>query len=117
MVPPAPGLLSTITGWSSAVESLSANTRVSTSVGPPAGNGTIIFTGFCGHVCAGASGAKAHASRNAAIRIGIGEGLRSVEGRPNGSIGPPTVRALHGARDFRSGIRCVRHDLRRALGG
>src|SRR6187402_1479871 len=85
MEPPAPGLFSTTTGCPSAWASLSPSTRVSTSVGPPAGNGTMIFTGLVGHDCAFASGNAARSARAARMRrMGFGvEGKRSA----NGSIG------------------------------
>ncbi len=69
---PAPGLLSTTTGSPSAWPSLSARTRVMTSVGPPAGNGTTIFTGFVGHACARHCGARTASAMDAKSRDSMG---------------------------------------------
>ena len=44
IMPPAPPLLSTSTGWFSTSLSLSASTRAITSVAPPAGKPTRTFT-------------------------------------------------------------------------
>src|SRR5436190_16955623 len=52
MLPPAPGLFSTTTDWFQVSESFCASWRATTSVVPPAANGTTILTGFEGHACA-----------------------------------------------------------------
>src|SRR3954465_9135462 len=90
MEPPAPGLFSITTGWPSACESLSQTTRVITSVGPPAGNGTTIFTGRAGYDCACASTLAAPRRMQAIRRVDMAcdAGLRR---RANGSIGPREV--------------------------
>src|SRR3954470_2627392 len=51
-LPPAPGLLSTITGWRNASCSLLPTSRASTSTAPPAANGTMMRTGLFGKLCA-----------------------------------------------------------------
>src|SRR5690606_20269154 len=52
MVAPAPGLLSTTTGCPRTWDSGCASARASTSVVPPAGNGTIRLMGLLGQACA-----------------------------------------------------------------
>src|SRR5688572_21866721 len=69
MLPPAPVLFSTTTGCPHASLSFCPSRRATTSVVPPAANGTTIFTGFDGNACAAASaGAKA---RTAAARMRV----------------------------------------------
>ena len=65
-VAPAPGLFSTITGWPMAEESLVDTARASTSVVPPAGNGTTMVTVLVGQAWAEARLAAPH---RAAIRV------------------------------------------------
>ena len=56
MVPPAPGLLSTITGWPSDLANGSAMVRATMSLAPPAAKVTTMRTGFSGHAaCATAA--------------------------------------------------------------
>src|SRR4051794_31512048 len=75
MVPPAPPMFSTITGWPSVVFIRSATRRDTMSVMPPAGNGTIQVMGLLGNVSARAlrvpPSATAHANRNDTHRIGF----------------------------------------------
>src|SRR5262245_29866405 len=78
MAPPAPGLFSITTGCLICAVSLSATTRESTSVGPPAGNGTTIRTGFTGQSCALAAKLKSAAARTMRVLSNI---------CANGSIG------------------------------
>src|SRR5262249_27309547 len=52
MVDPAPVTFSTMMGWPSDIRMPSLKTRPSVSVGPPAGNGTIIVMGCVGYSCA-----------------------------------------------------------------
>ena len=52
ILPPAPALLSTITGCFHSPDSLSATMRQSVSFEPPAGKGTMMRTVFCGQVWA-----------------------------------------------------------------
>src|SRR5436853_6032336 len=52
MVPPAPPTFSMTTGWPSDTLMRSATTRARMSEPPPAGNGTIMVTGFDGKLCA-----------------------------------------------------------------
>ena len=61
MLPPAPGLLSTVTGWPRAAH-LSASTRASVSGAPPGGNVTTILIGLVGHTAACAWAAAVSAS-------------------------------------------------------
>ena len=49
MVPPAPPIFSTMTGWPSVRDMWSPTRRVTTSVGPPAANGTITVIGLFGY--------------------------------------------------------------------
>src|SRR5262249_34719302 len=62
MVPPAPSLFSTTTDWPSVLLIDAAIERPTTSVGPPAANGTTSVTGRVGYPCASALPA-AQASR------------------------------------------------------
>ncbi|HSI02110.1 MAG TPA: hypothetical protein VLA02_16025 [Reyranella sp.] len=72
MLPPAPVLLSTITGCFHSLDSLSATMRHSVSFEPPAGNGTMMRTDFCGQVWAAAGDtASSSAARTARKRIFI----------------------------------------------
>src|SRR4051812_25305134 len=66
MLPAAPGRLSTITGWPHFSVSFSATRRGIRSALPPAGNGTMMRTGFAGHSCAWTAAAtnRAAASRS-----------------------------------------------------
>src|SRR5687767_8147260 len=52
MVPPAPGLLSTMTDWPSSACSGAATRRATMSEEPPGEKVTITRTGFVGQVCA-----------------------------------------------------------------
>src|SRR2546421_10701425 len=52
MLPPAPGLFSTTTGWPSACCSLGAIKRAERSTGPPGAYGTTRWTGLDGQSCA-----------------------------------------------------------------
>src|SRR5918994_3750169 len=54
MVPPAPGLLSTITDWPSSACSGAAIRRATMSEEPPGEKVTMTRTGLVGHVCAAA---------------------------------------------------------------
>ena len=69
MLPPAPGLFSTITCSFNCTESAVAVARVSVSAGPPAANGTTMRTGRDGNDCARAPGASATAALASAQRI------------------------------------------------
>src|ERR1700679_109635 len=70
MVPPAPGIFSTTTGWPSARAIRSLTTRATVSVGPPALNGTTTVMGRDGKSSAEADdeattiAAKAKAVKN-----------------------------------------------------
>ena len=48
----APGRFSITTPWPQSSDSFCPTIRMLTSVGPPAGNGTTIFTGRLGKLCA-----------------------------------------------------------------
>src|SRR5450755_591191 len=52
MLPPAPGLLSTMTGWCVLSETFCPSRRATESSGPPAGYGTTKRIGFDGYGCA-----------------------------------------------------------------
>src|SRR5689334_5708770 len=54
IIPPAPGLFSTITGWPMRLRSGSARTRANVSGVEAAANGTMIRIGRCGQSCANA---------------------------------------------------------------
>src|SRR5689334_11628821 len=54
--PPAPGLLSTITGTRHASLSFLPSSRAKMSFDPPAGYGTTIVTGFAGYGCCAQTG-------------------------------------------------------------
>src|SRR6188472_1910240 len=69
MLPPAPGLFSTTTDWFHASWSFCASWRATTSVVPPAANGTTILTGFEGHACAAASAGTSARTAAAARRL------------------------------------------------
>ena len=67
MVPPAPALFSTTTGWPSASASPVATSRAVMSTFPPGAKGTMILTGLLGY-WANADAARLRAS---AARIGV----------------------------------------------
>ena len=74
IVPPAPGRLSTITGWPHAALSRSPTMRAITSVALPGVNGTMIRIGFArigAAPCASAAGAAAHAHADANAVIAV----------------------------------------------
>ena len=56
MLPPAPGLLSTVTGWPKLFVSSMAMAREAMSTAPPAGNGQIRRMGLLGNVWENATG-------------------------------------------------------------
>ena len=62
MLPLAPGLFSTITGWPNAAESFSPSARAARSVDPPGGNATTMRIGLEGN-CANAVVATNASSR------------------------------------------------------
>jgi hypothetical protein len=66
-VPPAPGLLSTITGWPSALASGSEIARATMSLAPPAAKVTTMRIGFSGH----AARALAHSDSASRTRMAI----------------------------------------------
>src|SRR6185503_5425579 len=68
MLPPAPARFSTTTDCPHASASFCASSRATTSVAPPAANGTTIFTGLAGQDCAATSAGNASASSAAAHR-------------------------------------------------
>ena len=78
MVPPAPGRLSTTAGWPSRLGRCSARMRATTSLEPPGGKVTTIFTALFGQAWARtAQGARprapvAEASCNRRRRVGRG---------------------------------------------
>ncbi len=53
-MPPAPGMLSTTSCWPSSSDIRGVMMRPTTSIGPPAANGTTIVTGRAGQSCADA---------------------------------------------------------------
>src|SRR5438094_2316919 len=67
MLPPAPGLFSTTTGWPSACCSLAAMRRAERSTGPPGAYGTTRWTGRDGQSCGKAKVLAQSAS--AALRV------------------------------------------------
>src|SRR5438477_437547 len=69
MLPAAPGRLSTITGWPHFSASFSATMRGIRSALPPAGNGTMMRTGFAGHSCAWTMKAAPSSAANRSARI------------------------------------------------
>ena len=52
ILPPAPALFSTITGWPRRSPSFWPSTRAITSVAPPGAHGTTILIGLVGKFCA-----------------------------------------------------------------
>ena len=70
MLPPAPGLFSTITGWPSVLPMSSAISRASVSVVPPAVAPTISFMGLAGKAACAPAVAKAIRERTT-IRRGV----------------------------------------------
>src|SRR6185503_16344494 len=54
ILPPAPALFSTTTGWPHASETFCAMTRAKVSAMPPTANGTTILMGLEGYACASA---------------------------------------------------------------
>src|SRR5437763_1513186 len=67
-VVPAPGLLSTMTGWPSAFYMPTPTARAMESVPPPGANGTTSLTGLSGKAARAADAAKAVAARQAPRR-------------------------------------------------
>ena len=68
MLPPAPVLFSTTTGWPMASCSFGPIRRARMSLVPPGANGTMILTGLV-KVCAGAvAGTRPRASRHKTLR-------------------------------------------------
>ena len=72
MAPPAPGLLSTTTGWPMSVEICSARMRATTSMVPPAGAGTIMRTGLSVQAMAAVEQSKARVASGRISRVRIG---------------------------------------------
>src|SRR5215470_11014301 len=94
-MPPAPPLFSMMTCWPSSSVSGGAKIRPTTSIGPPAGNGTTMVMGRLGQSCALAGPAQASATMNAVIprmfllprspRLCLSLGRRfSIRARPAG---------------------------------
>src|SRR5262245_17061487 len=67
-VPPAPPIFSTTSVWPSVRDIWSPTRRVTTSVGPPAANGTITVIGLLGYWATAGGPCNASASRLPAIR-------------------------------------------------
>ncbi|MNX67767.1 hypothetical protein D3C86_989130 [compost metagenome] len=67
MLPAAPGLFSTITGWPKVSDIFWPRILASTSLDPPGGSGTMIRIGLFGNVCARASWGNAAAAAVAQI--------------------------------------------------
>src|SRR5215468_8022376 len=67
IIPPAPGLFSTMTCCPSVVASRCATKRPITSVGPPGENGTTIFTGLLGYCWAETGGDTVTAAMAASV--------------------------------------------------
>src|SRR6187401_1798152 len=102
MLPPAPGLLSTITDCFHSVESLSATMRHSASFEPPGGNGTTMRTPLSGQVwaCAGRATARSAAisrRKRSIMHLCYGMSLRdaitSAYRRPEPECVPPLIEA------------------------
>ncbi|SPA31811.1 conserved hypothetical protein [Cupriavidus taiwanensis] len=79
MPPPAPGLLSTTTGWPRSADSWSASRRASTSMVPPAGAGTSIRTGLL---------VQAMAEGAASARLAAAAAMRSRKAGWMGMLSP-----------------------------
>src|SRR3954471_606903 len=93
-LPPAPGLLSTITGWRNASCNLPPTSRASTSTAPPAANGTMMRTGLLGKFCAEA--APHGATSAAAVSASASASLHAViDDLRNGSILRRDIGFLH----------------------
>src|SRR5262249_5958713 len=69
MLAPAPVTFSTITFWPSEVRMRSERMRASVSVGPPAGNGTMMVTGREGEACPCAPATHARVTASAVARV------------------------------------------------
>src|SRR5256885_11504125 len=117
MEPPAPGLLSTMTGWPSRSPSLSASSRAGMSVEPPAAPGTTRVMGRVGQASA-AMAAVAHSQAAAAsvrrlnmvflLRACAGPGRLSARTHPNGTVQANRLAIEHGVlQDVQRGQRVL----------
>src|SRR5215203_5054385 len=106
----APGRFSTITGWPKSSLIFCATMRVRMSVGPPAGNGTMMRIGRLGKFCASCAAAgdsgSAHKEAITCARIKRMECLRDVAiiaplARPLGERRPEGDFVCHELRDAR----------------
>ena len=68
-MPPAPGMLSTMTCWPSSSVIRGERMRATTSIGPPAANGTTTVGGRVGQSCAGAAAVETANAASAAPTI------------------------------------------------
>src|SRR5688572_9852434 len=99
MVPPAPGLLSTTTGWPSALASGSLMARATMSLAPPAAKVTTMRTGFSGQeawAAPAASRAQAMAVRKVFMRRSpraVGRAVRKPRARSGAAVGAVAPRA------------------------
>src|SRR5258708_35951224 len=84
MVPPAPSLFSITTVWPSVFVIATPSVRATTSVGPPAANGTMSVTGRDGYWPHAATAAAASASAQSAF-------IASLMGPPPGGCGDATL--------------------------
>src|SRR5438552_11089197 len=83
-MPPAPATLSTITCCPSNCDMRGEMMRATTSIGPPAANGTTMVTGRPGQSCAAAGDAAAAASATAISILGMAPSRASVLAHPAG---------------------------------
>src|SRR5258708_23528612 len=127
MEPPAPGLLSTMTGWPSRSPSLSASSRAGMSVEPPAAPGTTRVMGRVGQASA-AMAAVAHSQAAAAsvrrlnmvflLRACAGPGRLSARTHPNGTVQANRLAIEHGVlQDVQRGQRVLGRVAQACRGG
>src|SRR5437763_17161008 len=76
MTVPAPGFVSTSTGWPQRAASFSETRRASTSAEPPGANGTMKCTGLLGKAWACAASGTRAAQNAAAMQVRIAERMR-----------------------------------------
>src|SRR5580700_5565194 len=113
-MPPAPPTFSTTTCWPRISLTRCAITRPSTSVGPPAANGTTMVTGRVGQSCAPAvpvrasnpASAKAHRAFGMAFSLPLRCSIRPVLAGPFASLGA-RVKCRSGARRPRESLPAV----------
>src|SRR5262249_52602478 len=120
-VPPAPPIFSTTSVWPSVRDIWSPTRRVTTSVGPPAANGTMTVIGLFGYWAAAGALCNESASRLPAIRRHMNAMVFLPSPRRRDDASVPHLRKSPGGAGLergrpdhgsRRGLRRLHHDLR-----